>query len=197
MTHLNVEKKEMSPMTDDEIDKQILGVIFAQQQQYSLEAGLKKFGDKAKKAVIKELTRLHDMVTFIPMDASTMTKDERAADLVASVLFITEKHNGDIKARQCVDGRKQCGTIENEDVASPTVSLERIMLTVAIEAYERCHISMIDLPGAFLQADTNEDVNMMLKKGGLAEFMALVEPKLYRKYVFTNSKGETMLYVKI
>jgi hypothetical protein len=37
----------------------------------------------------------------------------------------------------------------------------------------------------------------MLFKGRVAELMALIEPKLYRKYVFTNSKGESMLYVKL
>ena len=66
------------------------------------------------------------------------------------------------------------------------------MLTAAIEAYERLEVATFDLPGAFLHADSYKEITMLFK-GRVAELMALIEPKLYRKYVFTNSKGESML----
>ena len=37
----------------------------------------------------------------------------------------------------------------------------------------------------------------MLFKGKLAELMVMVDPKLYRKYVTYDSKGNTMLYVQM
>ena len=38
---------------------------------------------------------------------------------------------------------------------------------------------------------------MIILKVRLAELMELVKTKLYQKYVITNSKGESMLFVKI
>ena len=37
----------------------------------------------------------------------------------------------------------------------------------------------------------------MVLRGELAELMAKVEPKLYRPYIITTSKGESILYVKM
>ena len=55
---------------------------------------------------------------------------------------------------------------------------------------------MVDIPGAFLQANIDEDVWMALD-GTLAELMCKVSPKLYSKYVTTNKKGRKILYVKL
>ena len=57
-------------------------------------------------------------------------------------------------------------------------------------------MDVIDIPGAYLQADTDEHVIMLLK-GSLVDLMAMIDPNLYRKFVVINSKGESMLYVKI
>ena len=74
------------------------------------------------------------------------------------------------------------------------------MITGAIEAHEERVTATIDMPGAFLNAYldtvTDEEV-LMLLKGKLAEIMVMVQPKLYRKYVTYNSKGNLMLYVKM
>ena len=72
------------------------------------------------------------------------------------------------------------------------------MITVAIAAKERRDrdVNTIDLPGAYLHIDNDEETIMLLK-GKLAELLVQVEPSLYRKYVITSSKGEPMLYVKL
>ena len=72
----------------------------------SLKKGLELFGDKTDIAVPKELTQIHDMETYEPVDPKTMTYEDRKKAL-ASLLFITEKRNGDIKARNVADGSKQ------------------------------------------------------------------------------------------
>ena len=57
---------------------------------------------------------------------------------------------------------------------------------------------MIDIPGAFLHAEQQDDKNVIMKlTGKLAELMAAVEPKLYRKHIIYNSKGRAELYVRI
>jgi hypothetical protein len=74
--------------------------------QYSLKAGLKKFGAEGEKAVTKELSQFHDMSVFEPVDATTLSPDDKKKAL-ASLLFLKEKRDGRIKARACADGRKQ------------------------------------------------------------------------------------------
>ena len=58
--------------------------------QFSLKAGLKKFGEQGKQAVTKELKQLHDMVTYVPMDVSKMTKEQRKYDMQL-LIFLTKK----------------------------------------------------------------------------------------------------------
>ena len=55
---------------------------------------------------------------------------------------------------------------------------------------------MIDLPGAFLNAEMDEVVHMVLH-GKLAELMVKFAPQIYRKYVTLGARGEPMLYVTL
>lgn len=70
------------------------------------------------------------------------------------------------------------------------------MLTAVIDAHERRKVVCFDIPGAFLHADLEEDVIMVLK-GQLAELMVKVAPNLYRKYIATDGRGKPILYVKL
>ena len=85
----------------------------------------------------------------------------------------------------CGNGSKQrhCPGYKKEDSESPTVSLESVLLTAAIEAHEMRHVACFDIPGAFLHAKCKDGDVFMLLKGKLAELMTLVEPKLYHQYV--------------
>ena len=71
-----------------------------------MKKGLELFGEQGDKAVTKELQNIHDMNTYKPMDASKLSCQEKK-DYLASMLFITEKSNGDLKARKLEIGRKQ------------------------------------------------------------------------------------------
>ena len=58
--------------------------------QYGLKAGLRKFGERADKAAVKELTTLHVMNTWKPKHMHELSKEERAGAL-SSLIFIKEK----------------------------------------------------------------------------------------------------------
>ena len=61
-----------------------------------------------------------------------------------------EKKGGTLKGRTCADGRKQWEHVKKEDAASPTVSLEVVMLTCIMEAKENQDVAIIDIPNAFV-----------------------------------------------
>ena len=93
------------------------------------------------------------------------------------------------------DGWEQHEYIKKEDNAFPTALTESVFVSLLKEACQGRNVATLDIPGAFLNAETDEDVNMLLK-GPLAELMAKVDQELYRKYI-TTTKGEQHLYVKV
>ena len=72
--------------------------------------------------------------------------------------------------------------MSKEEMATPTAMLESIFVTVAIEAKEGKDMAVMDLTGAFLHADNNDDVIMTMKRK-LAELMVMMAPQIYHKYL--------------
>ena len=91
--------KKQSATNREEI---ILGIALA---QYILKAGLRVLGERGENVVVKELSKIHDMYTFTPVDAANMTCEERRA-AVSSLMFLKENFNGGVKRRSCANGAK-------------------------------------------------------------------------------------------
>ena len=82
----------------------------------------------------------------------------------------------------CANGSTQRSRYEKGETTSPTVSTDSILITSAIDAHEGKDVAVIDLPGAFLHAEMDDVVHMVIH-GELAELMAETAPQIYRKYV--------------
>ena len=89
-------------------------------------------------------------------------------------MFLKEKCDGSIKARGCAERRSQREYTTKAETSSPTVSLEAMMLTCAIDARERRHVAVTDIPGTFLHADMEQDVNMILE-GKIAKLVVKLQ----------------------
>jgi len=57
-------------------------------------------------------------------------------------------------------------------------------------------VVITDIPGAFLHADMEDKVYLLLE-GTIAERIVTLEPSLYRKHIWHNQKGKPMLYVQL
>ena len=88
------------PIVIREDEAEVFGIILA---QLSLKQGLREWGDKAEVSAGKEMQQLHDMSSFFPRDAKSLTREERISAL-RTLIFLKEKHDGNIKSRTCVDG---------------------------------------------------------------------------------------------
>ncbi len=172
-----------------------LGVMAYLLTQYNLKPGLRIFGTRGEKATLKEMTQLHIMDTWTPIDAGKLSQEQRMRAL-SSLLFLKEKRTGDIKGRACINGAPQRVYIPKEDAASPTVSTESTFITATIAAKEGMRVRCYDVPSAFVNTDVDEDVIMVLK-GELADMMIQIAPEVYRKYVTVDRKGTPILYVKL
>ena len=164
-------------------------------KQYGLKAGLKRFGSCGDTAVTKELSQLHTLNCFCPCDPCSLTRKDRR-NALSSLMFLTEKRSGEVKARACANGSVQCQHVAKEEAAAPTVTSEAMFVQSTIYAHETRDMATCYIPGAFLQA-VNPDFVLMRLDGILAELIVKVAPKLYHKYVTTNSKGKPVLYVQL
>jgi hypothetical protein len=108
------------------------------------------------------------------------------------LIFLKENQNNTVKAQSCTNGSVQQSYVAKKEVASPTVALESLFVTSAIDAREVREVVTINIPGAFLHA-TNNDYVVMQMNGTLAELMAKTDPKLYRKYLVAK-KSKKVLY---
>jgi len=63
------------------------------------------------------------------------------------------------------------------------------MLSCAIDAKENRYVIVSDIPGAFLHADMDDNVHMLLE-GTVAEMIVKVDPTIYRKHIWNNKHGK-------
>ena len=68
-------------------------------------------------------------------------------------MFLKVKCDRIIKGQACVYGRKQRPGLSKENTTLPTVTLEAVLITSVIDAYEEQEIAIFDVPVAFLTAD--------------------------------------------
>ena len=92
------------------------------------------------------------MNCFCPCDPRSLTRDDRR-NALSSLMFLTEKRTGEVKARACVNGSVQCKHIAKEEATAPTVTSEAIFVQSTIYAHENRDVATCDIPDAFLQAD--------------------------------------------
>ncbi len=133
MMLLTDDLSDAEPVAVEDREELALGVIL---QQYSIGAGLKKFGEQGEQGVTKELTQLHNMEVFRPIHKEALTKEERAKAM-SSLMSLKEKRDKSIKGRFCADGRKHCGEWTKQDSTSSTVATESVFLTSVIEAHKK------------------------------------------------------------
>ena len=93
------------PVLEEDREEWALGVVLV---HFSMGAEIKKFRERGKKEVMKELTQMLNMDVFRPVARESLSKEERAKAL-ASLVFLKEKRDESVKAKMCTNGRKQRG----------------------------------------------------------------------------------------
>ena len=116
---------------------------------------------------------------FWPLRYEDVT-EEQEKDALEMLIFIKEKRNDTIKARVFADRGKQRKKYNNIDATSTTVSTEVVLISAVIDAYEERDVAVVDIPGAYLSANMNDDM-FLIFRGTMAELMVVDYPTLYRK----------------
>ncbi len=173
-------------------------------ETYSLKQGIKKFGDHVYKSAQKEVGQLHERKCFYPVNVHALTELEKKRAMQAIVLIVEKQdttmvtEESKIKTRVVANGSIQRDWIQKEDAASPTASLESIILTAGIEAHEEREVATVDVPNAFIQATVkykpNQEWITMKVQGALVDMLIELEPDVYRPCV-VYEKGVKTLYL--
>jgi hypothetical protein len=159
-----------------------------------MKKGLKVFGNDGVEAVRKEMLQLHDRKVMAPKQGVELTPEQKR-EALAYLMFLKRKRCGKIKGRGCADGRKQRAYTAREDAASPTVATESIFLTAVIDALEGRDVAVIDVPGAFMQADMDELVHIRFT-GKMVDLLLEIDPDMYGPCVVREGK-EKVMYVEL
>ena len=106
---------------------------------------------------MKKLLQLHDMTVIDLVDADTLTKEQKK-EALRLWMSLKKKREDSIKGRGCADGQSQQEHYNKEDATSPTVALKSVLITGVVDTYENRDVATVDIPGAFLQVDLDEDV---------------------------------------
>jgi hypothetical protein len=204
MTDDPTTQKELKPLGQALYHQIAVNACFAQVARYSqmsAKAGIKQFGERAVAAMFKEFKQLNEGAVpgkpvFGKQDANELTIEEKKRALEA-VNLIKEKRSGVIKGRTCANGSKQKRYLKRgETISSPTVSVEALMGTLAIDIKEGRDVAIFDVPGAYLQAAMPKDKKVLMKlRGQFVDIMCEVNPE-YLPYVI-EEKGEKILYLRV
>ena len=178
-----------------DLRKGVFNVIFTQFNQMTADKGIKKFGERAVAAIFKEYKQMQDLKVLGGVDVDKLTyKDKKKA--LRAVNLIKLKRCGKVKGRMCANGAHQRKFILREEAKSPTVSLDGLLLTAMIAAYEKRNVVTFDIPSAFLQADIAKDKLRILKlEGKYVDIMCEVNPE-YKPNVRVEN-GKKVLYIQI
>ena len=161
--------------------------------QVNVNEGVKRHGDKALVSLLKEFGQIHKYDTFDPQMMSSLTYEQRKAALNI-ITMIKEKRDGTIKTRACADGRKQRRYIPKEDVTSPTIQLESIIMCIIIDAKEGRDVAIADVVGTYLKANMDNFVLVKLT-GKTVDIMCEVSNE-YEKFVGIEN-GKRVLYLRL
>ena len=124
--------------------------------QLSMKAAIMKWSLEAEYTITTEMKQIHWHDSYKPKHWHGLTKKQKE-QILESHIFVEQKWDGLIKARKVIGGNKQRDYITKEDVSSPTVSAEAVMLTCVIDAQEDRDIVVVEIPNAFVQTVVDEE----------------------------------------
>ncbi len=174
----------------------LVGMVMA---QLFMKAAIKKWGEQAQFAISKEIKQLHWRNSYKPHHWHALSKKQKE-QVLESQIFVEQKRDGTIKARKVIGGNKQHDYITKEDVSSPTVMAEAVMLTCMIDAQEERDVAVVDIPNAFVQTVVSEEDAehrvVVRIRGPLVDILVSMVPDVYAPYVSTNKTGQKVLIVE-
>ena len=150
----------------------------------SINAALRDRSDEARPVILAELKQMVDKHVWHGVEVSDLTRDEHDK-IIRCSMFLKEKFTASgeydkLKARPVAGGDQQDrGLYEDLCLSSPTASTTSVLTVATIAACEGRSVAIMDIGGAFLNADitsTGIKVHMRLNRV-LTHMLVQIDPK--------------------
>ena len=173
-------------------DTSVLAGEFA--MNITVREALKSRGAEAERVILKELAQMKDKKVWTPVHMSVLTSTEKRG-IIRSQMFLKEKYlpTGEfekLKARLVAGGNQQYKELYN-DLLSPTESTCAVMTVFSIAAYEERKAAVVDIGGAFLNADMNIGIDVYMRLDATMSGMMIKLDDQYAQYM--DNKGNIVV----
>jgi hypothetical protein len=163
----------------------------------SIKVALEKYGKEAYDSIKDELVQLFvKKKALTPVLLSELIRT--AEEIIRSHMFLKVKVDANgifekIKARLVADGSGQDRSeFDEQELASPTASLESIFNIIKIIVEEGRYKLILDVGGAYLNATIDRDIYMWLDPA-VVKILISIAPNEYAKY--KDAKGRILVKV--
>ena len=164
-----------------------------------VKVALERFGKSAYDSIKDELEQLFIKKRALrPMLLREVSRANLYFPVLRSHMFLREKYNAmgyfeKIKARLVADGSTQDREdFDDEEISSPTASLESIFNMLKIIAVEKRHLLILDVGGAYLNAKIDTPAYMFIQPD-LVNILLNICPQ-YRN--FRDEKGRILVEIE-
>ena len=151
-----------------------------------MNEALRTRGDAAVSVIEEELGQMIAKKVWSPVNLKGLTNDEKHRIIRSSMFLKASGEFEKVKARLVAGGDQQDKSLY-EDLSAPTVGTSSVFVLLSIAAHEGRAVTVIDISGAFLNADmsTGLTIHMRLDRN-MTNMMIKLAPG-YSEYV--NNKG--------
>ena len=164
-------------------------------EQYSIQKGVKVFGEKGKESAMKEMRSLAiKNQCFEEIDYDKLSQEDKDKALPLLMLIVL-KRDGILKSRG-VANRKLQKSHSDIDSASPAPAFCAVKYACATAAKEERDTASIDLPSFFLQTEADEDDEKIIIKfaGAVALLLVEVDERWHEHSCRENGKWIIIFY---
>jgi hypothetical protein len=175
------------------------GAVFAsivnakKASQMTLKQALRVHPTQTQVAATAEIKQLLDKQVFHPVLRRNLTTNQNKS-IIPSSCFIKHKYRPDgsyekCKARLVAGGHRQDRTLY-EDVSSPTVKSQSVLMVAALAASEHRSVATIDVSGAYLHAPITSVRVFVRLEPTIAQIITKID-STYKYYL--TEKGELIV----
>ena len=167
-------------------------IVFAKDyaMNISVKEALKSRSAEAERVIQKESSQMRDKKVWTPVHISALMSTEKCGIIRSQIIrkekFLPTGEFEKLKARLVAGGNQHDKGLY-DDLSSPTVSTCTVMTVFSIAAYEKRKGAVVDIRGAFLNADMNTGVDVYMRLDRTMSKMMIKLDDSYEK--FADDRG--------
>ena len=145
--------------------------------------------------MFKEYKYMEDLEVMSGAGPESLTAEQKRKPL-REVNLIKLKSSGKLKGRICANGAPHHKFVPKEEAKSQIITMEGLLTTMVIDAYEDTKVENFDIPGSYLQTGLpKEQFMLLLMEGKFVDIMSDINPE-YKKHARFKDGSKTS-YLRI